>query len=180
MEKRRVPVDLDDMASVFTDTPQGMTHYLDLETGEVGLVSEDALYELRAIYDDLSPEEQDDPAAVDAAIERGKAPDWQKPEIRLAEAIDGDAAGRFLAIPRQETRDSYQDMADFVETVDDERLRERLEDAIDGRGAFSRFERIVYDRPALRDRWNAFSARRTHQRVLEWLDEEGIEPVAKG
>jgi len=124
MEKRKVPVDLDDVASVFVDIPLDMTHYLDPETGEVGLVSEDALYALRAIYDELSPEEQDDPAAVDAAIERGKVPDWQKPELRLAEAVDGDAAGRFLAIPRQETRDSYQDMADFVETVDDERLRQ--------------------------------------------------------
>ncbi len=33
---------------------------------------------------------------------------------------------------------------------------------------------------SLRDRWNAFSARQTHQRVLEWLDKEGIELVTKG
>ncbi len=160
MEKRKVAVDLDDLVSVFTDTPLDMTHYLDLKTGEVELVSQEALSELRDIYDDLSPEEQDDPAAVDAAIERSQVPDWQKPELRLAEEIDGDAAGRFLVIPRQETHDSYQDMADFVETVDDERLRERLEDAIQGRGAFSRFKRIVYDGTPreVGDRWRVLCA----------------------
>lgn len=44
-------------------------------------------------------------------------------------------------------------MVEFTETVSDLRLREKLAVALDGRGAFGRFKRVLGDYPEERERW---------------------------
>ena len=70
-------------------------------------------------------------------------------------------------------------MEDFIATVADERLREWLADAIDGHGAFSRFKRVLTNHDAERERWFAFRDARLRERILAWLEEEGIEPITE-
>jgi uncharacterized protein (UPF0332 family) len=48
-------------------------------------------------------------------------------------------------------------MADFVASVPDQEIRRRLERAIEGRGAFRRFEDELLDHPDLREAWFAFA-----------------------
>ncbi len=55
-------------------------------------------------------------------------------------------------------------------------LQERLQVAIQGRGAFRRFKDVRSSHPQERDRWFRFHDQRLQQRVLDWLDEEGIAP----
>jgi hypothetical protein len=68
-------------------------------------------------------------------------------------------------------------MAEFAGTVRDVRLRDRLEVALDGRGAFRRFKNALLDFPAERKRWFAFRDERLRTVAREWLEEEGIEPT---
>lgn len=55
----------------------------------------------------------------------------------------------------------------------DVELRERLERAIEGRGAFRRFRDLVHEE-GLAQQWDAFSADRQAGRARRWLADEGI------
>jgi len=65
-------------------------------------------------------------------------------------------------------------MEKFIRTVDDARLRERLAETIEGRGAFGRFRRVLSAHEEERARWGAFKDARLREQVVAWLAEEGI------
>ena len=69
----------------------------------------------------------------------------------------------------------YQDMADFAERVSDEVAVRRLTRALDGKGAFRRFKRELYEEyPELVSAWQAFRDTRARRRAVEWLLGEGL------
>lgn len=69
----------------------------------------------------------------------------------------------------------YQDMADFAERVSDEGAGRRLARALDGKGAFRRFKRELYEEyPELVSAWQAFRDTRARRRAVEWLLGEGL------
>lgn len=98
-----------------------------------------------------------DPAIVgeDAAVDVEEEPD------------------RWLWLHRAGSRDGWEDMAAFAGRQTDTALRERLERAIEGKGAFFRFRDLVHGEN-LSDQWYAFSADRQIGRAREFLAENGI------
>ena len=80
---------------------------------------------------------------------------------------------RWLRFNRTGSRNGWRDMAAFAERQPDEALRERLERAIGGKGAFSRFRDLVY-RESLTEQWYAFSTDRQMGRARELLADNGI------
>lgn len=77
----------------------------------------------------------------------------------------------FLRIQAIDPRHSYQVMADFVEFVSDEELREQLRRVILGKGAFRRFKEFIAQHPAERDLWLIFKEQREMTHVRAWLAE---------
>jgi Uncharacterised protein family (UPF0158) len=71
----------------------------------------------------------------------------------------------------------YGWMAEFTATVGDARLRDRLEVALDGRGAFRRFKNVLLDSPAERERWFVFRDKRLRAAARGWLMEQRVEPT---
>ena len=65
-------------------------------------------------------------------------------------------------------------MRDFISTVKSERLRQLLENAITGRGAFRRFKNVLSSHPAEMHNWQAFKDERLKQRIIAWLDEYNV------
>jgi hypothetical protein len=84
----------------------------------------------------------------------------------------------YVEIPRLASHEQYEIMAGFVAAVDDDELSERLGDALQGRGAFSRFRRIVDSEHGLRERWFAFQGDELIGHARRWLASLGIEPLA--
>jgi len=82
-----------------------------------------------------------------------------------------------LAIPNAESHEGYQDMEDFIETVNEMNLKEKLNIAISGKGAFRRFKDVLNYYPKEKERWFKFKDEKIMERVNEWLDEEGIEII---
>ncbi|MFC9554030.1 hypothetical protein ACFTWF_24660 [Rhodococcus sp. NPDC056960] len=80
---------------------------------------------------------------------------------------------RWLRFDRAGSRDGWRDMAAFAERCHDAALRERLERAIEGRGAFGRFRDLVHQE-SLADQWYAFSTDRQLGRAREFLADAGI------
>lgn len=89
---------------------------------------------------------------------------------------------RWLGVPNYGSQDGWRDMADFIGTLDDQAVADRLTDAIDGRGAFSRFRRELDRRPELISRWQAFSAECRVGRARSWLASSGYDalPATRG
>ncbi len=85
------------------------------------------------------------------------------------------AAGHLIHVEPLGSRVEYGWMEEFTGTVGDARLRDRLEVALDGRGAFRRFKNVLLDFLAERERWFAFRAERLRAAAREWLAEQGIE-----
>jgi hypothetical protein len=94
----------------------------------------------------------------------------------LVEQID-EGGERYIVIRYQGSEAGYRDMAEFIDSVSDNRMRALLEVAINGRGAFRRFKDVLHEHPQERERWFAFQKQRAHRRILRWLETENIEPV---
>ena len=69
----------------------------------------------------------------------------------------------------------YQDMADFADTITDERAGRRLARAIQGKGAFRRFRDELHDEyPDLLPTWYAFRGIRAERRAVQWLADNSL------
>jgi hypothetical protein len=68
-------------------------------------------------------------------------------------------------------------MVEFADSVADRPLREKLELALDGRGAFRRFKNVLAGYPSERERWFAFHHERLQEAMEEWLADNDIEPT---
>jgi len=89
---------------------------------------------------------------------------------KLKERIEEDFE-RYERIPKAESHEGYQDMVDFIASVDNERLTELLEVDINGKGAFRRFKDVLLNYPEERERWFKVKDERMEERALEWLDD---------
>jgi hypothetical protein len=69
----------------------------------------------------------------------------------------------------------YQDMADFAESLTDERAGRRLLRAIQGKGAFGRFKAELHEEyPDLLPAWYAFRDARATRRAVQWLADNSL------
>ncbi|MCV7366018.1 hypothetical protein CRI77_14765 [Mycolicibacterium duvalii] len=80
---------------------------------------------------------------------------------------------RWLAFDCVGSRNGWNDMAEFAARQRDPALRQRLEHAIEGRGAFRRFRDLV-QQEGLADPWHAFSNDRQLGRARAFLADVGI------
>ena len=178
--RRRVRIDLADLAEAFDDASWEVSTFLDLDTGNVIRITAEVRDELEAIYAELPEEPADEGSyrvTFAAALEHRERPGWMHELLLEADAVEGGLGTRFLRVPEADSREGYGEMQAFIETVSRPRLQERLWAAIRGRGAFRRFKDVLASAPAERERWFAFKDARLRQRVLAWLADEGIEPA---
>ncbi len=80
---------------------------------------------------------------------------------------------RWLRFDSTGSRGGWRDMAAFAQRQRDVALRERLERAIEGKGAFRRFRDLVHEN-GLAEQWHAYSSDRQLGRAREFLADEGI------
>lgn len=80
---------------------------------------------------------------------------------------------RWLRFDCTGSRDGWRDMAAFADRQQDAGLRERLQRAIEGKGAFRRFRDLVHEE-GLADQWYAYSTDRQLGRARQFLADEGI------
>src|SRR5437763_4347138 len=134
-EKRRVAVDLDDLAGAFENGFPDLSFYLDVEGGEVAMVSDDTRRELEEIYQELDNGEDLDDALVSEAIRQRDVPDWVRDALEEADRVERGFGTRYVRVTRDEPHGEYGDMEDFIHTIGDEGLRRRMCGAIDGSGS---------------------------------------------
>src|SRR5262249_47423778 len=84
-------------------------------------------------------------------------------------------AGHLLSIEPLGSDIEYGWMVEFVSSVTDRRLRDRLDAALAGRRPFRRFKDTLHDDTRAREQWFAFRDARLRGAAEAWLVEHEIE-----
>jgi hypothetical protein len=151
---RDLPIDLDELSLALEGDPLLTGGRLDLRTGDVQQIG--PLYE-SDFFDEIGEPD-------------GGEADW-------ADGAEADEADdRWLRFDSLGSRPGFRDMAEFLETVADQRLATRLDRALGGRGAFRRFKDELADAPDELARFHRFTDDRRRGRARQWLAESGLRP----
>lgn len=94
------------------------------------------------------------------------------------EVPDLDDEDRWLFVAPEGSADAFHDMRLFLQEITEPDLRERIEQTLQGRGAFRRFRNTVEQYPNLEDRWLGHRDDRRRERAREWLADCGYCAVA--
>lgn len=178
--RRKLKVDLDELAAALDHASDSLSYFLDLETGELALVTEEERAILNNIYqgieEDAGEEESEFDRKFDECLARLHLVAWQKQAMRQAHQVDRGFGTRYESVPRADSHEGYQDMEDFIDTLADQRLAELLSVVINGHGAFRRFKDVLARYPREREQWFQFQNSRLRHRALEWLEYLDLEP----
>jgi hypothetical protein len=104
---------------------------------------------------------------------------WPRDPMGMAgteEPEDFDDPDAFKAVIALGSRVGYGDMEDFIATVTDDQLADRLAVAIQGKGAFRRFKDTLHQDELWWGRWLTFSSERWLGRARWWLADAGLRP----
>lgn len=150
------------------------SYWLNRETGEVLVADDWSESEARQL---ASPYDTDDPDIrlawcvlwLDGELEP-EDPDESAKEQEMVKAI----MAPMIRVPQADSHEEYNLMVEFAATVRDRHLREMLEVALDGRGAFRRFKNVLARYPEERQRWFAFRDEDLRRQIDAWLEAVGL------
>ena len=111
-----------DLELAFEDSSYETTAYLDTEAGAVVYVEEDAVRRLEELL--TGEESLDDILATLQA--RTDLSDTDREQLMNAARVEGDADNRYRMIPKQDSREGYRDMQEYIRSLEDEYLRDPL------------------------------------------------------
>lgn len=162
----------------FSSTSGEIRYYLDIETGKVITITNEDRLTLEVFYEESGFGQEDDQGLdFEEFLQQSDLHNWQQEAIKAAKQVDEGFGVRYIAVPECDSSESYRDMEDFVDTVQPGRLQNRLWDALRGQKPFRHFRDVLYNHPQERVRWFEFQRERVRQRVLNWLESRGIEPI---
>ncbi|MFZ0832367.1 MAG: UPF0158 family protein [Mycobacterium sp.] len=133
---------------------------------------------VRVDLDELASMREGDPLLGGCRIDLKEGGCWP----RYDDAFDDDEGDdededRWLYADATGSRDGYRDMEIFIAAVDDPDVADRLQIAINGKGAFRRFKDVLSRWPLEFQRYNQLSSERQRGRARAWLASEGFRPV---
>lgn len=155
---KKLAVDISEIAELMDTTFDENECYLDLQTGKTVVIPSELL---------RGEDDEDDPSWL---------PNWERDLLPVVEEIEA-GSERYAPIPEPDSREAYNDMVRFARTVTDQALREHLDIALDGSGAFRRFKSVLHNNPDELQRWYVFKDAALAERVRDWLRELDVDPV---
>ena len=97
------------------------------------------------------------------------------PQMHVRIASDGN----YLRIDPVSSREQYRWMERFIPLVEDTDLREKLTQAIDGKGAFRRFKDVLMSFGDEREQWFTFRSERLRTFMEAWLGAHAIKAISR-
>lgn len=86
---------------------------------------------------------------------------------------------RYLRVEAVSSREQYRWMERYIPTVEEPKLRGRLEVSIDGKGAFRRFKDVLMAFGPERERWFTYRSERLRTFMEAWLAAHNIKAVPR-
>ena len=152
-------------------------YYFDQETGQVILVTDETRWQLETIYEESYDTDIDSALDLMGVLPGLGLPEWEQQALIVADHVKKHWGLRVIDIPQIERYEAYADMEAFIDTVRTPHLQDQLRQAIQGRGAFGRYRRVLGNYLIEQERWYAFHQNRRRKQILAWLAEHGIEPI---
>ena len=150
MKPAKPPVSIEEVVEALEFQDDRMIAFVNPESAEVMLVSDEALH---------AAESPDDALMVDEA------------ELKVAQAVL-ETPG-ILRLPSQFEVNEYDMMVRFAAERVDAGEREALQDAIHGKGAFRRFKDLCYSLHLEQD-WYAYRDAEYEALAVRWCDAHGL------
>ena len=97
------------------------------------------------------------------------------PQMHVRIASDGN----YLRIDPVSSREQYRWMERFIPLAEDTDLRDKLTQAIDGKGAFRRFKDVLMSFGEEREKWFTFRSERLRTFMEAWLGAHAIKAIAR-
>jgi Uncharacterised protein family (UPF0158) len=97
------------------------------------------------------------------------------PQMHVRIASDGN----YLRIDPVSSREQYRWMERFIPLAEDNDLREKLTQAIDGKGAFRRFKDVLMAFGDEREKWFTFRSERLRTFMEAWLGAHAIKAISR-
>jgi hypothetical protein len=145
---------LDDLIDALEEQSDSLFAFLDQQTGEVFLISEESLALTEA-----------DPETI------AMLPDWQKEEALRAVLIE--TTDRYLPLPDRFDVNEWNIMSEFCHEVKQDHIRAALLKAVQGNHAFRRFKDQIATHDLWED-WNRFRHQAFGEIIRDWAEENGI------
>jgi hypothetical protein len=171
---RELSIVFTELEDAFENSSYEMTFLLDTETGQVILLSDELRDELDSVWAEEALTGGVEPSVLEAILEQRELEDWERSAVRAAILFEAGVGDRYVEIPRQDSREGFMDMEEFIETVGEARLRDRLWGALRQRRPFRRFKDTLLHDEAETERWYVFQRERLRERMQRWLRVEGI------
>lgn len=143
-----------------------MTHHVAVRYDELVRAYENGTREKRYFLDIDTGETH---AIFVDMIERGANTEDAK---RIAAGV----GTRYFLLPFKSTAEGYEEMENFIDSVDDSKAREMLTHAIEGDGAFKKFRQILALFPPDEERWYQWKVEDQHEKIDAFLEEYDIVP----
>lgn len=161
MTGNKLNVDLDEVVAAMDQLERDLIDfYLDKQTGHVVVIGEEFL------DGELHDEEEGG----------AETPAWCLDSRDLGRRIrEDEAQEQFVRIPELDRGRSFRLMEGFIDLVASPRLRQKLQTAINGRGAFRRFKDVLLDHPQVRQHWFDYELEQKRNFAREWLESIEIE-----
>ena len=86
---------------------------------------------------------------------------------------------KYLRIEAVSSREQYRWMELYIPTVEEPKLKARLEVAIDGKGAFRRFKDVLMTHATERERWFSYRSERLKTFMEAWLKCHSVRAVSR-
>jgi hypothetical protein len=97
------------------------------------------------------------------------------PQMHVRIASDGN----YLRIDPVSSREQYRWMERFIPLAEDGELRDKLTQAIDGKGAFRRFKDVLMSFGDEREKWFTFRSERLRTFMEAWLGAHAIKAIPR-
>ena len=156
------PVKLKDIVEALEMQSDTNKFYVDKNTGQVELISDDVTAGMHLEDDGLVDD----------------YPEWLREAIAKAREIQNDSDERFVQLPDKFDVNDYGIMEEFSRKYPNNSVSVALQQAIRGKGAFRRFNNLIYEF-SLQKKWNQFKQQAYEQMAVDWLEENGI-PYTRG
>ncbi|SFE07093.1 Uncharacterised protein family (UPF0158) [Paenibacillus catalpae] len=130
--------------------------YINSATGEVFMLTRE----------EIGAAEDEDPLE--------KFPEWQRENIEKAIQVLEDENGIYIDFTLRNDFNEYELMEDFIGALEDEKIREKLFEEIQGRGAFRRFKDSIIEQ-GVDKQWYDYKERKIKELVIGWCKAHDIE-----
>lgn len=171
---KKINVDFDEIQKAMEDVVRdAFEYFLDIETGEVIILSEDILKRAQQVLSENFDDDMSEYEVVELDEELN-VPEWMEDEIELALDVFLLEKDRYVRIPERDPQKGFAAMREFTGQIENLQLQEELRHILNGKGAFRKFKNTLEPHPKERKAWYGFNAKAARNEIEEWLTSVGI------